>query len=174
MAHVLEAAAVHEVDDELELVEDFEVGDLGLVAGFDEGLEAGLDERGGAAAEDGLLAEEVGLGLFGEGGFEDAGAGAADALGVAESALARALPLASCSTATRAGTPPPSVKTSRTRWPGALGATSETSTSSGGVMVRKRMLKPWANMSVLPGRRSLSLRPASISRCRPWRRSGRA
>ena len=33
------------------------------------------------------------------------------------------MPLASCSTATRAGVPPPSVKTSRTRWPGALGAT---------------------------------------------------
>ena len=84
VAHVLEAAAVHEVDDELELVEDFEVGELGLVAGFDEGFEACLDEGGGAAAEDGLLAEEVGFGLFGEGGLEDAGAGAADALGVAE------------------------------------------------------------------------------------------
>ena len=84
VAHVGEAAAVHEVDDELELVEDFEVGELGLVAGFDEGFEACLDEGGGAAAEDGLLAEEVGLGLFGEGGLEDSGAGAADALGVAE------------------------------------------------------------------------------------------
>ena len=84
VAHVLEAAAVHEVDDELELVEDLEVGELGLVAGLDEGLEARLDEGGGAAAEDGLLAEEVGFGLFGEGGFEDSGAGAADALGVAE------------------------------------------------------------------------------------------
>ena len=41
------------------------------------------------------------------------------------------MPLASCSTATRAGTPPPSVKTSRTRWPGALGATRETSTVGG-------------------------------------------
>ena len=44
-----------------------------------------LTRADGAAAEDGLLAEEVGFGLFGEGGFEDAGAGAADALGVAES-----------------------------------------------------------------------------------------
>ena len=84
VAHVGEAAAVHQVDDELELVEDLEVGEFGLVAGLDEGLEACLDEGGGAAAEDGLLAEEVGLGLFGEGGLEHAGAGAADALGVAE------------------------------------------------------------------------------------------
>ena len=47
--------------------------------------------------------------------------------------------------------PPPSVKTSRTRWPGPLGATRETSTVVGGVMVRKRMLKPWANMRVQSG-----------------------
>ena len=84
VAHVGEAAAIHEVDDELELVEDLEVGELGLIAGLGEGLEACLDQGGGAAAEDGLLAEEVGLGLLGEGGFEHAGAGAADALGVAE------------------------------------------------------------------------------------------
>ena len=65
-------------------MENFEVGELGLVAGLDQGLEACLDQRGGASAEDSLLAEEVGLGLFGEGGLEDAGASGADALGVAE------------------------------------------------------------------------------------------
>ena len=65
-------------------MEDLEVGELGLVAGLGEDFEASLDERGGAAAEDGLLAEEVGLGLLGEGGFEDAAAGSADALGVGE------------------------------------------------------------------------------------------
>ena len=59
-----------------------EVGDLRLVAGLGEGLEAVLDQLGDAAAEDGLLAEEVGFGLFGEGGLDDAGAGAADGLGV--------------------------------------------------------------------------------------------
>src|ERR1700722_455067 len=37
-----------------------------------------------AAAEHGLFAEEVGFGFFGEGGFEHAGAGAADAFEVAE------------------------------------------------------------------------------------------
>src|SRR5580700_11842926 len=56
VAHVFEAAAVEEVDDELELVEDFEVGKLRLVAGLGEDLEAGLNERGGATAEDSLLA----------------------------------------------------------------------------------------------------------------------
>ena len=49
------------------------------------------------------------------------------------------------------GTPPPASYVSRTRWPGPLGATSETSTVAGGVMVRKRMLKPWANMRVTLG-----------------------
>lgn len=85
VVHVLEASAVEEVDDELELVEDFEVGELGLVAGLGEDFKAALDEGGGTTAEDGLLAEEVGFGLFGEGGFEDSSAGSADALGVAES-----------------------------------------------------------------------------------------
>ena len=44
VVHVLDAAAVEEVDDELEFVEDFEVGELGLVAGFGEDFEAALDE----------------------------------------------------------------------------------------------------------------------------------
>jgi hypothetical protein len=60
-------------------VQALEVGDLRLVAGLGEHLEAGLHQRGGAAAEHGLLAEQVGLGLLGEGGLDDAGAGAADA-----------------------------------------------------------------------------------------------
>ena len=62
----------------------FEVCKLRLVTSLDQCLKASLDQRGGAAAEDGLLAEEVGLGLFGEGGLEHSGAGAADAFGVAQ------------------------------------------------------------------------------------------
>ena len=57
VAHVVEAAAVHQVDDQLELVQALEVGDLGLVAGLDQRLEARLDERADAAAQHGLLAE---------------------------------------------------------------------------------------------------------------------
>ena len=45
---------------------------FGLVACFGEDLEAVLDELGGGAAEDCLLAEQVGFGLFGEGGLDDA------------------------------------------------------------------------------------------------------
>jgi len=75
VAHVVEAALVHEVDDELELVQALEVGDLGLVAGVDERLESGFHEFAGAAAKDGLLAEEIGFRLLGERGFEHARAG---------------------------------------------------------------------------------------------------
>src|SRR6185437_9211637 len=49
------------VGDQLELVQALEVGHLGVVAGVDERLEPGLDELGGAAAQNGLLAEQVGL-----------------------------------------------------------------------------------------------------------------
>ena len=63
-----------------------EVGELGLVAGLGQGLEARLDQRGDPAAEHRLLPEEVGLGLLGKGGLQHAGAGAADAPGVGEGA----------------------------------------------------------------------------------------
>ena len=75
-------------------MEALEVGALRLVAGLDQGLEAHLDQGADAAAEDDLLAEQVGLGLLGEGGLQDAGAGAADPLGVGQGqglALGRAV-----------------------------------------------------------------------------------
>src|SRR5579883_1602170 len=56
----------------------FEIGKLRLIAGFDQGLKASLDESGGASAEDSLLAKEIGFGLFLEGGFKHSRAGAAD------------------------------------------------------------------------------------------------
>ncbi len=61
-----------------------EIGALGLIAGLDQGLEPHLDQGADAAAEHDLLAEEVGLGLLGEGGLEDARAGAADPLGIGQ------------------------------------------------------------------------------------------
>ena len=77
-AHEVEAAAVHEVHDELELVHRLEVRELGLVAGLHERLEGALDEGGRPAAEDRLLAEQVGLGLLLERRLEDAGPRAAE------------------------------------------------------------------------------------------------
>ena len=66
VVHPLDAALVDQVDDQLHLVQALVVGDLGRVAGLDERLEAQVDQLRDAAAEHGLLAEEVGLGLLGE------------------------------------------------------------------------------------------------------------
>ena len=84
-----DAALVHQVDDQLQLVQALEVGDLGLVAGLGEHLEAVLHQLRHAAAEHGLLAEQVGLGLLGERGLDAAGAQAADALGVGQREVPR-------------------------------------------------------------------------------------
>ena len=67
-----------------------------------------------------------------------------------DSASARPFPVTSWWTASRPGVPPPSVNTSRTRWPGAFGATIVTSTSVGGTIQLKRTAKPCANISILP------------------------
>ncbi len=66
-----------------------EVGDLRLVARLGEHLEAVLDQLRGTAAQHGLLAEQVGLGLLGERGLDTAGAQTADALRVAPGQLPR-------------------------------------------------------------------------------------
>ena len=84
VAHELHPAPVHEVHDQLELVEALEIGHLGPVAGRRQRLEAGLDERGDPAAEHRLLPEQVGLGLLAEARLDDAGPGTADARGVGQ------------------------------------------------------------------------------------------
>src|SRR5581483_11078728 len=50
VAHVIEATAIDEINDQLQLVEALEVCDLGLIARLHERLESGLDERAHAAA----------------------------------------------------------------------------------------------------------------------------
>src|SRR6266404_1178623 len=85
IAHVAEAAAIDEVDDQLQLVHAFKVGHFGLVACVDESVEAGFYQLADASAKNRLLAEEIGFGLFGKCGFEDACARAAEALCVGES-----------------------------------------------------------------------------------------
>src|SRR3954451_16828417 len=84
VAHPGDALLVHQVHDQLELVQALEVREPGVVAGVNQGLVAGTDQLGQAAAEHGLLAEQVGLGLLLEAGLDHAGARAADALGVGE------------------------------------------------------------------------------------------
>ena len=57
----------------------FEVSVSGVIAGFGQRLEASLHQRADAAAQDGLFAEEVGLGLGAERGLQSARSRAADA-----------------------------------------------------------------------------------------------
>ena len=64
--------------------------------------------------------------------------------------MSSASPVASCSTATRHGTPLPARYSLRTVWPGPLGAIMMTFTFFGGLMQPKWMLKPWAKARVLP------------------------
>ena len=63
---------------------DLEVGDLRLVAGVGQDFEAHLDELVHATHEHVLLAEEIGLGLFLEGGLDGTGAQGTEGLGVGQ------------------------------------------------------------------------------------------
>src|SRR6266571_1114567 len=64
VVHGADAALVHQVDDQLQLVQAFEVRHLGRVAGVDQRIESGLHQLDAAAAQHRLLAEQVGLGLL--------------------------------------------------------------------------------------------------------------
>ena len=60
----------------------FEVGDLGLITGLHESVEASFDQLADAATQNGLLAEQIGFRFFREGSFQYAGARAAESFGV--------------------------------------------------------------------------------------------
>ena len=86
--HPLDPAFEDQVGDQLQLVQALVVGDLGLVAGLDERLEAELDQLRDAAAEHRLLTEEVGLGLLLECRLDHARACGAERGAVGERELA--------------------------------------------------------------------------------------
>jgi len=50
-------AFVHEVNDQLQFVQAFEVGHFRRVASFNQGFETGFNQLNGTAAQNGLLAE---------------------------------------------------------------------------------------------------------------------
>ena len=89
IVHVGDAALVDQVDDQLHLVHALEIGHLGRVAGFDQRLVAGLHQLDQAAAQHGLLAEQVGLAFFLERGLDDAGATAADRRAIGQAEIVR-------------------------------------------------------------------------------------
>src|SRR6266511_3465201 len=89
VVHALDAALPDQVDDQLQLVQALVIGHLGLVARFDERLEPEADQLRDAAAQDRLLAEEVGLRLLGERRLDHPRARGADTGAVGERELAR-------------------------------------------------------------------------------------
>ena len=84
IAHVVEPALVHQVDDHLQFVQALEKCDLLGITALYQCVEGCLDQCSHATTEDGLLAEKVALSLIFDGGHEHAGAGAADTLGVGQ------------------------------------------------------------------------------------------
>ncbi len=85
--HGRHAALVDQVDDELHLVDALEVGVLRLVTGLHQHLKAAAHQVHHAAAQHGLLAEQVGLGLVVEGGLHHPRPRAADARDVGQGDL---------------------------------------------------------------------------------------
>ena len=65
------------------------VGNLWLVTGFNQRLEAIHHQLRCATAQNSLFAEQVGFGLFGEGGLDAARAQSADALGIGQGQIPR-------------------------------------------------------------------------------------
>src|SRR5579884_765354 len=80
-------------------------------------------------------------------------------------ASASARPLASWWTATRPGVPAPETYSSRTRWPGAFGATMITSWPAGGTILPKWTLRPWAKSTAAPGARPGATSASQTSFC---------
>ena len=84
IAHVGDAAFIHQIDDQLHFVEAFEIGHFRRVTRFDQRFEPSLDQVGQAAAKHGLLAEQVGFAFFLEIGLDDAGTAATYARGISQ------------------------------------------------------------------------------------------
>src|ERR1051326_662221 len=72
--HAGDAARVHQIDQQLELVQAFEIGELRGVAGIDQRVERRAHELRGAAAKYGLLSEQIGFRFLLDGGLDQAGA----------------------------------------------------------------------------------------------------
>src|SRR5690606_39222241 len=78
VVHVGNAAFVHQVHDQLELVQTLEVSHFRCVARFNQGFKACFNQLNRATTQNGLLTEQVGFSLVFESGFNDTGAAAAN------------------------------------------------------------------------------------------------
>ncbi|SJM35764.1 conserved hypothetical protein [Mesorhizobium delmotii] len=89
VVHVGDAALIDQVDDQLDLVQALEIGHFRRIAGFHQRLETGADQFDQAAAQDNLLAEQIGFAFLAEIGLDDARTAAADAAGIGQSEIER-------------------------------------------------------------------------------------
>ena len=152
-AHEVEAAAVHEVDDELQLVHRLEVGELGLVAGLHERLEGHLDEGRRAAAQDACSPKRSVSVSSANVVSRTPGARGARARGRRRGrghGPSRSRPGGRrTGRARRRRRGRPSGRGGR----GPSGRPSRRRSPAGGLIRPNRMLKPWANMRSAPGLR---------------------
>src|SRR5579875_227542 len=78
VAHSGDPGLIHEVYDELQLVQTLEVGDFRLIAGLHKRLKAGFHQGRGTSAQHRLLAKQIGFGLLFKGRLDNAGARSSD------------------------------------------------------------------------------------------------
>src|SRR5690554_522529 len=84
VVHVGDAAFVHQVNNQLQLVQTLKVRHFQSVARFGQGFETGFNQLNRATTQNRLLTEQVGFSFIFEGGFDDTGTAAADAAGVGQ------------------------------------------------------------------------------------------
>jgi predicted cobalt transporter CbtA len=84
VVHIGNAALIHQVYDQLELMQTLKLGHFGGISGFNQGLETGFDQFHSTTAEYSLLTEQIGFGLVLEGYLDDAGTTATDGAGIRE------------------------------------------------------------------------------------------
>jgi hypothetical protein len=82
VVHVGDAAFVHQVNNQLELVQTLEISHFRSVARFGQGFKAGFNQFNRTTTQNGLLTKQVGFRFVFEGGFDNTGTAAADTAGV--------------------------------------------------------------------------------------------
>src|SRR4029077_8859594 len=118
-AHTRNSRFVDEIDDELEFVETFEVGKLRRIAGINERVETGANERACSSAKDCLLTKKIGLRLLTKSCLDYAGVRATDSLCPGQGGLLR-MPAVILMNCNQTGRTAPSKKLATYHWPEAF------------------------------------------------------
>ena len=108
-----------EINDELEFVEAFEVGKLRRIAGANERIETGANERACSSAKDCLLTKKIGLRLLTKSCLDYARMRATDSLCPGQGGLLR-MPAGILMNCNQTGRTAPSKKLATYHWPQAF------------------------------------------------------